>query len=188
MVRKLVTIAIVGLLLQVLMIGSAFAQDFDSLVSQANSANKLWVSQIDQALQATDLASLRAGASTALATGERVQSLLQTALSLAPDNASRSRVQALLTHVTAAVQAGRLATQASDFDVARSQVNAERGEAQEALNELAPFAGQATPAPVATVTPAALPVTGGMPLAPIVVGGVLAVLTGLTLRRGNGSS
>jgi phage gp29-like protein len=187
MVRKLLTVAILGLLIQGLVIGSAFAQDFGSLISQATSANRLWVSQIDQALQATDLATLQARAATALTTGQQVQSLLQSALALAPDDASRSRVQAVLTHVAAAIQSGRQVAQATDFDTARSRLDAERGEAQEALNELAPFAPQVTPTPAVTpvtVTPvpAALPTTGGVPVGPVVLGGLATLLAGLGIR------
>ena len=187
MARKLIAIAFLAVLIQALSIGAAFAQDFSSLVSQASTANQLWVNQIDQTLQATDIATLHARASTALATGQQVQSLLRAALPLAPDDASRSRVEALLTHVSAAVQAGQQAVAATDFDMARSQINAERGEAQEALNELAPFAPQATPTTtpsIATPVPAAtLPVTGGLPVGPVVALGLLATLAGASLRR-----
>lgn len=171
MVRKVLTIGIVAVLLQALVIQAAFAQDFGSLVSQASTANKTWVSQIDQALQATDLATLQAEAATALATGQQVQSLLQAALPLAPDDASRSRVQGVLTHVMAAVQSGQQVAAAKDLDTARSALNAERGEAQEALSELAPFA------------PVTLPQTGGMPIGPVVLAGLVAMVAGLGLRR-----
>ncbi len=184
MVRRILAIVALGLLLQTLVLGSAFAQDFRSLVSQAAATNQTWVSQIDQALQATDLATLQAGAATALATGQRVQSLLQAALPLAPDDASRSRVQGVLAHVTAALQSGQQVAQARDFDTARSELNAERGEAQEALSELAPlFPPSPTAAPAATPTPAALPTTGGMPASAVILGGLATILAGFTLRR-----
>ncbi len=187
MLRKALTVTVLGLLIQALMIGAAFAQDFSSLVAQATSANRTWVSQIDQALQATDLATLQSDAGTALATGQQVQTLLQAALPLAPDDASRSRVQAVLTHVNAAIQSGQRVAQARDFDTARSELNAERGEAQEALSELAPFAPQVAPTAttahaVSAPTPAALPITGGMPAGAIVLGGLATILAGVALR------
>lgn len=187
MVRKLLTVAILGLLIQGLVIGSAFAQDFGSLISQATIANRLWVSQIDQALQATDLATLQTRAATAQTTGQQVQTLLQSALPLAPDDASRSRVQAVLTHVSAALQSGQQVAQATDFNTARSRLDAERGEAQEALNELAPLAPQVTPTPAVTpvtVTPVptALPTTGGIPVGPVVLGSLATILAGFGIR------
>lgn len=191
MLRKVLTLTVLGLLIQALVIGMAFAQDFNSLVSQATAVNRTWVSQIDQALQATDLATLQAGAATALATGQQVQSLLQAALPLAPDDASRSRIQGVLTHVNAAIQSGQRVAQAQDFDTARSELEAERGEAQEALSELAPFAPQAAPTAtavpvVSTPAPTALPTTGGAPVGAIVLGGLAALLAGVGLqRRGN---
>lgn len=179
MVRKVLGLAILAVLLQALAIGSAFAQDFGSLVSQASAANKLWVSQIDQGLQATDLATVQADAATALATGQQVQSLLQAALPLAPDDASRSRVQGVLNHVTAAIQSGQKVSQDTNVAAAQGDLNAERGEAQEALNELAPFATQFTPAPA----PATLPKTGGAPVLPVALAGFGAILAGFGLRR-----
>ncbi|MGH2461163.1 MAG: LPXTG cell wall anchor domain-containing protein [Chloroflexota bacterium] len=180
--RKIITVGILALLLQALAIGSTFAQDFGSLVAQANTANETWVSQINQGLAATDLATLQADAATALTTGQQVQSLLQAALPLAPDDASRSRVQGVLTHVTAALQSGKQVSSAKDLDTAHSALNAERGEAQEALNELAPFAGQTAPAAAA---PAAttLPQTGGAPVTAVALGGLAVLVTGLGMRR-----
>ena len=180
MVRKVLTVGVLALLLQALAIGSTFAQDFGSIVSQANTANETWLRQINQGLAATDLATLQADAATALATGQQVQSLLQSALPLAPDDASRSRIQAVLTHVSAALQAGQQVSSAKDLDTARSALNAERGEAQEALNELSPFAGQAAAAPSAPVT---LPRTGGVPVGVVVLGGLAMMVAGLGTRR-----
>jgi len=179
MVRRVLTIAIVAVLAQALVIGAAFAQDFASLVSQASAANNTWVSQINAALQATDLVTLKADAATAQATGGQVQSLLQAALPLAPDDASRSRVQGVLTHVMAALQSGQRVATDADLSAARSDLNAERGEAQEALNELAPVATQVSP-PAAPVT---LPQSGGVPVLPVVVVGLGSLLAGLGARR-----
>ncbi len=178
MVRKALAIGILAVLLQALALSSTFAQDFSSLVSQANTANKTWVGQIDQGLQATDLATLQADAATAMATGQRVQSLLQSALAVAPDDASRSRVEGLLNHVNAALQSAQQVSSAKDLDTARSALNAERGEAQEALNELAPFAPQAAPAAATT-----LPQTGGAPVLLVALAGLALTVTGLVTRR-----
>jgi len=204
MVRKFLAVAMLGLLIQALTIGPGFAQDFSSLVSQAGTLTRQWVSQIDTALQATNLTTLHAQAATALATGQQVQSLLQAALPLAPDDASRSRIQALLTHVSSAIQSGQQVAQATDLDTARSKLNAERGEAQEALNEFPSVTPQPTPSPtppavtatpvstatpvrtatpVVTPTPTQLPVTGGTPTGAVVAVGFMATLAGLMLRR-----
>ncbi len=184
MLRKVVTLTILGILAQALVAGSAFAQGFSSLVTQATSTNRTWISQVDQALEATDRATLQAGAATALATGQQVQSLLQAALPLAPDDASRSRVQGVLAHVTAALQSGQQVAQARDFDTARSELNAERGEAQEALGELAPLVTvPSTATPVATSTPTALPTTGGAPASAAILCGLALTLGGVALRQ-----
>jgi hypothetical protein len=170
------------LVLPLLMAGTALAQDFGSLVSAASSANSQFVQQTDSALQATDLTTLQAGARTAVATGKQVQSDLQTALSIAPDDASRSRVQGVLTHITAAVSSGQSALQASDFSTARGAVDAMRGEAQEALTEVAPSAGQPT-----TTSPVQLPSAGeagSLGYAPLLAAiGAMAAAAGLGLRR-----
>lgn len=210
---KVLRVAVAALILQALLLGPVLAQDFDSLVSDAAAANQRWVEQIDLALQAGDLETLQARAATAVAIGEQVESALVAALPLAPDDAARSRVEAVLTHVAAALESGRAALGATEFDVARSGVDAMRGEAEEALAELAPFAEtvrpvrpaatpQATPvveaprempqaAPVAEV-PRQLPQAGesdGNPLAGAVLAGaltlcgLLASVAGVALRR-----
>ncbi|MBI2939056.1 MAG: hypothetical protein HYY04_01355 [Chloroflexi bacterium] len=192
MVHKMQKTIALAVLLHVVMVGTVFAQDFGSLVTQATAANQRWVEQINQALGARDLATLQARAATAVATGEQVESLLRAALPLAPDDAARSRVQGVLTHVVDALRAGRLALEVTEFDAARGHVQAMRGEALEALTELAPFAVVVKPAPVApvaaaprvvAVAPAALPRAGGLPAGPLALGGLLLTLLGLTLRR-----
>ena len=190
MLRRMLKGLIVAFVLQALVIGAALAQDFASFVTQASQANQEWVDQIGLALEATDLDTLQARTATAVATGEQVESLLRAALPLAPDDASRSRVEGVLTHVVAALEAGRDALAATEFDMARSSVDAMRGEALEALLELAPFAAaQPVPTPgavVATPMPqpvAELPRAGDTPVAPVAMAGLLTILAGIGMRR-----
>lgn len=185
---KTLKMTAVVLLFQALMAVPVLAQDFDSLVSSAASATQQFVDQTNLALEATDLSTLQARTRTAVATGQQVESLLQSALSLAPDDASRSRVEGVLTHITAAIASGQDALQATDFDVARAAVDAMRGEAEEALAELAPFARVAPPA--APRVPEQLPQAGDADSVPWTEGsaaaalaGAAAILAGLGLRR-----
>lgn len=176
MVLKALKILVLCLVVPALLALPAFAQDFGTLVANAATLNQRWVSQADVALQATTLAGVQSQAASAVATGKQVQALLNEALPLAPDNASRSRIQGLLAHVNAGLQDGQRAAQETTLDVARGDVNAMRGEAAEALNELAPFASQQ---PTTTTT---LPQTGGVPIElPIVVGACMLVF-GFVLR------
>ncbi len=185
MTLRTLKITAVVLLFQALTIVPALAQDFNSLMSSAASTNQQFLDQTNRALEATDLATLQARTRTAVATGQQLESLLRAALAAAPDDASRSRAQGALTHITAAVQSGQAALQATDFGSARGFVDAMRGEAMEALSELAPFAR-------APQAPAALPRAGDASSAPWAVGstvvalalsGGLAALVGLGLRR-----
>jgi hypothetical protein len=122
-------------------------------------------------LTATDLTTLQAGSATALATAKTVQSDLQSALAIAPDDASRSRAQGLLNHINAVVSSLQSVATATSFDAAHSDLNAARGEAVEALNEF----------------PAKLPVTGGPPIEAAIAVGLLAVVGGLVTRRAAGT-
>lgn len=183
MTLRTLKITAVAMLFQLMIVGPALAQDFGSLVSSATTATQQFVDQTNLALQATDLATLQARTQTAVATGEQVESLLEAALALAPDDPSRSRVEGVLTHIRAALQSGRMALQETEFDAARAAVDAMRGEAEEALVELVPFAPE---------VPVRLPEAGGLDSAPwaggfaagaLALSGLLATLAGLGLRR-----
>lgn len=186
---KVLKVTAAVLLLQSMMHVTVLAQDFTSLVSSAASATQQFVDQTNLALEATDLATLQARTRTAVATGQQVESLLQTALSVAPDDPSRSRVEGVLTHIRAAVASGQDALQATEFGAARGAVDAMRGEAEEALTELAPF-GREVVAP-ATPVPAQLPQAGDTVSSPwggafaaaaMALGGAAAILAGLGIR------
>ncbi len=172
MFRKVLATVVAAAVLQLGVAGLASAQDFNSLVASAAAANNLWVTQIATAAQSTTLAQLQAANTTALATGQREQSLLRSALAIAPDDASRSRVQGVLNHVTAAIMSAQQKSQATTLDVAQSFLNAERGEAVEAQSEIVPFAPTTQ-----------LPVTGGPPVEMPLLLGAVAILGGLVLRR-----
>ena len=181
MARRILLTITCALALQLLLLGSAFAQDFGSLVASAASANQQWVTQIDTALSATSLAAIQSQAAVATATGEQVQTLLTQALAVAPNDAARSRVQGVLNHVTAAVNAGKAVVQATDVNTARSQVNAMRGEAVEAASELVPFASSVAPTPTGPAT--TLPKTGGFSFISLIVGALGILIAGLGFRR-----
>jgi len=172
-IRKILVTALAAALLQLAAAGLASAQDFATDVSSAATANNLWVTQIATAAQATTLAQLQAANATALATGQREQTLLQAALAIAPDDASRSRVQGVLNHVTAALQSGQQKTQATTLDAARGFLDAERGEAVEAQSEIVPFAPP----------PTQLPVSGSLPIALPFAIGFVSLVSGVLLRR-----
>ncbi len=183
MAKRLATSLLV-LALQMTVVGSALGQDFAGLVSAAATANRQWVDQITAVGQATNLTGLQSANAAALASGQRVQSLLQQALPLASDDASRSRLQGVLQHVTAAVAAACRAQAATTFDQARSALDAERGEAVEASSELAPFAqGLPSTTTSAAPVPTTLPRTGSISVALVGGIGLLGVLAGATLRR-----
>lgn len=196
---KALRVVLAVCVLQLLYLGISYAQDFSSLVQQAATANQQWLSAIDTASQATDLTTFKSEAATALALGKQTQSLLQQALAVAPDDASRSRISGLLAHVTNAVNDGANAANETTLSAAQSDLNAERAEANEAMSELSPFAQQVapsttpttsttttTPTPsttTSTTAPAALPTTGGIPLTFVAALGLAALLAGTGLRR-----
>lgn len=186
MMLKTLKVTVIALLFQMLMVGPALAQDLDSLVASALSANRQLVAQTNLALEAEDLATLQARTAAAVATGQQVESLLRSALALAPDDASRSRIEGVLTHIRAAIQSGQTALEATEFDPARAAVDAMRGEAEEALVELAQFAEQ--PVAPQAPAPAQLPEAGEVPsggsaAVALALAGLLATLAGLRLRQ-----
>lgn len=188
MTRKIVVILAAVLTFQAVATGISAAQDFTTLLSQAAAANQSWVNQIATASSATSLSSLQAANTTALTFGNQTLSLLQQALPLAPDDASRSRVTGLIQHVEAALASGARVSQATTLDTARSALDAERGEAVEALNEFP--VTPATPTVVPTAAPtavaaaaAALPAAGGMPLGVAFGAGLVALIAGLRISR-----
>jgi hypothetical protein len=131
--------------------------DFPTLVRSALAGNQQLVGQVRPALPTGDLGALKTQSGSALGTAEQVQSLLSQALVLAPDDASRSRVEGLVRHINGAVDPLRMAAQEPSVDGTLGRLNQARGEAEEALSEFVTFANQ-LPAP----QPEALPKTGGL--------------------------
>jgi hypothetical protein len=173
-----IRIALVALTIQLLIAGVAQAQDFGTLVVQAAAANQQFVDGIKAAAQATDLASLRQGTAGAITSGKSAQSLLQEALAIAPNDAARSRVQGVLTHLNDSLLSAAQVAQRATIDAARASLDAARGEAVEALSELAPFAATLVP-----ITSTTLPATGGMPVGVLLGCGFCILTLGLGLRR-----
>lgn len=190
MTRKLSAALVVGAIVGAL-VGApvAAAQDFDSVMAQAAATNQQYVDQVQSALSADDLATLKARARAAIATGDRLIALLETAESVAPDDAGRSRAEGLLDHVRAAQAAGDRALAADSLDEARSALDAMRGEAVEALSEILPFRAQVSPSlpqptqPAPTALPAAGGPFGATELAMAGIVGLLLVSVGFGLRQ-----
>jgi hypothetical protein len=159
--------------------GSTSAQvpDFDSQIQPTLTANELLVRQIVEAMPAVDMATLSQGSELSLNLGEQLQQQLNQALTLAPDDATRSRIEGVLTHTQAATASLQQAQVETTLDAARGRLDQARGEAQEGLDELRPFV-------VALPRPAELPVAGslGPPVATLPVIGVVLMVIGLALR------
>lgn len=116
----------------------AFGATLTTEIQAALTATQQMVNTTLQAGQATNLATARSLAQSAVASGQTAVTHLQTALPLATDDATRSRISALITHLQAAIAAGNLAVSGPDAEV-KSRIDAMRGEAQETLNEFAPL-------------------------------------------------
>ena len=113
--------------------------DFPGQLQPTLPANEELVSQIGQALPATDLSTLSDQAGTALSVGTDLEQQLSDLLPIAPDDAARSRISGVLTHIQASVGSLQLAQMETSVDSARARFDQARGEAQEALSELQPF-------------------------------------------------
>jgi hypothetical protein len=113
--------------------------DFPGQLQPTLPANEDLVAQIAQALPGTDLNAVTDQAESALSVGTDLEQQLSQLLAIAPDDPARSRVDGVLTHVTASVDSLRLAQTETSLDSARARLDQARGEAQEALSELQPF-------------------------------------------------
>ena len=113
--------------------------DFPGQLQPTLPANEELVSQISAGLPATDLAALTDQAGTALNVGTDLEQQLSQLLPLAPDDAARSRVSGVLTHIQASLDSLRTAQSETSVDSAHARFDQARGEAQEALDELQPF-------------------------------------------------
>ena len=202
--RRFVLSPILVLVLALTIMPLAGAQEDPSVLAAAVEPNRTYVSQIESALTATDIATLQAGASAALGTGSSLEAFLSTVEQTATDDATRSRAEGLLRHIEAAQDSLRRALTQTEFEAARSDVDAALGEAIEALSEVVPFEGlqpaevpteapaKVTPSVATPVVPAdvevpALPAAGGptaLLLIPLVLIGIALLALGNRVRRG----
>jgi hypothetical protein len=113
--------------------------DFAGNVGPTLPTNELLLGQIHDALPMSDQDETAAQTLEALATGQDLEQQLTLALALAPDDATRSRLDAVRTHTTAALDALRLVELEPTLDAARSRLQQAWGEAHEGLDELRPF-------------------------------------------------
>jgi hypothetical protein len=115
------------------------APDFANQIQPTLPANELLVGQISEALPTNDLNVLSEQTALTLGVGEELQQELNLALSMAPDDAARSRLEGVLTHTSATLDSLRQVPLEATLDSARGRLEQARGEAQEALDELRPF-------------------------------------------------
>jgi hypothetical protein len=122
---------------------SAHAQeaspDFPGQVQTTLPSNEQFLGEIQDTLPTSDLASLADQTNLSVITGQDLVSQLNSALITAPDDMSRSRIEGVLTHVQASVNALQMAQAETGLDAARGRLDQARGEAQEGLDELRPF-------------------------------------------------
>jgi len=171
-----ILLAALGVALAALFPPSAAAQnqDFSGLVRSALFGNEQLVTQIQAAQAPGDLAAVKAKTAPALTTSEQVEGWLTKALPMAPDDASRSRVEGVLQHIKDTTAALRQTAPESTVDAAFARLDQGRGEAVEALSELKPFA-EALPVP----QPTQLPRGGGLDSAVLAVTAALGAALGL---------
>ena len=120
-------------------LAAAQTGDFAGEIQPTLPANEQLVGQIRDAMPSNELESVVAQTGLTLGVGEDLQSQLKAALALAPDDASRSRLEGVITHTQAALDSLQLIKVADDLSVARGRLDQARGEAQEGLDELRPF-------------------------------------------------
>ena len=113
--------------------------DFAGQVQTTLPSNEQLLGQIQDALPAEDLTSVSDQTDLSLSTGESLLEQLNAAIILAPDDASRSRIEGVLAHTQAALDSLRMAQTETSLDSARGRLDQARGEVQESLTELRPF-------------------------------------------------
>lgn len=102
-------------------------------------ANEQLVGQIQDTMPGDDLNLVSDQVGTTVGVGEDLVQQLTSALSLAPDDATRSRIEGVLAHTQSALDSLHLAQTETTLDSARGRLDQARGEAQEGLDELRPF-------------------------------------------------
>jgi hypothetical protein len=122
---------------------SAHAQEvspnFPGQIQITLPSNEQLVGQIQDALPTDDLAVVSDQTNLSVSAGQDLVQQLDSALSVAPDDVSRSRIEGVLAHTEAAVDSLHMAQGETNLDVAHGRLDQARGEAQEALDELRPF-------------------------------------------------
>jgi hypothetical protein len=159
--------------------------DFGSAVNSTVPLNEQVLQRIDHALTLGDVDALKQAAWSALPTARQLERQLGEALSLAPDDSGRSRIEAILTHTQAAIDALDLTSGEVGIDAARGRVIQARGEFNEGLDELRPFAVTVpvAPAPRPAVLPQAGSIVGSEQAISAALAGATLIALGATLRR-----
>lgn len=160
------------------------AQDLTAELSSALAANVQAVETIQSAETAVSPEASRTLVLRAVSEAELAKARLQNALVLATTDEQRSRIEGLIDHLDAAINAGREAQTARE-EVISSIVDAVRGELVEALTELQPFAPEVA-RPQITPAPQELPRAGdGLVSAEfltlLVIAGAASLLLGLRI-------
>ena len=138
-----VSLAFAWLAIALLIAPAARAQevspDFAGQVQTTLPSNELLLGQIQDTLPTDNLAGISDLTDASVSTGESLVQQLTSAIALAPDDASRSRLEGVLAHSQAALNSLRLAQSETSLDSARGRLDQARGEVQESLTELQPF-------------------------------------------------
>ena len=113
--------------------------DFANQVQTTLPSNEQLLGQIQDTLPSTNLSTLSSQTADSVSTGQALMDELNAAFNLAPDDATRSRIQALINHTQSALDSLQMAQSATSLDAARGRLDEARGEVQESLNELQPF-------------------------------------------------
>jgi hypothetical protein len=120
-------------------LAGAQADDFIGQIQPTLPANELLVDQITATIPFTDINDLIVQTGQTISVAEELQQQLSAAIALSPDDASRSRLESVLTHTQAVLDSLRMAQLEDNLDSARGRLDQARGEAQEGLDELQPF-------------------------------------------------
>lgn len=143
MLKMRVAFAASLLALSVIAVPSVHAQqispEFTGQLQTTLPSNEQLVGQIQDSMPATDLTSISDQTAISVATGENLLEHLSAASSLAPDDATRSRIEGVVTHTQAALDSLHMVESDSSVDSARGRLDQARAEAQEGLDELRPF-------------------------------------------------
>ena len=113
--------------------------DFAGQLQPTLPSNEQLLGQIQDTLSLDDLGVISDQANSSIDVGQQLLQQLTSALSSAPDDAARSRIEGVMTHAQAAVDSLAMIASATTVDVARGRLDQARGETQEGLDELKPY-------------------------------------------------